>query len=1052
MERNASPIQKLSDIDSLGKLGNTVAFALGNTAPSLAAALVGGALGRKMAGNIGGAAGVAGVSVGQETGGIYNEAKDAGLDNAGTRAVVGGAVAGALDAVPDLALFSVAKLFKGSPLLDRLVGEATGTSIGARIADAAKTGSRMALLEGGTEAAQTAVEQAAVDRLSAPGAADERAVAGLMGAVGGGLIGGGVQAVAGPKLASEGPAADSTPLGTPQPPTLPSTSPTAALPVGATIVPAPELDVPLPNVDATLPELTQFHAPLKQGPTHDPSREPALVGPPPPVTSPLPDVPIYYPKERMVTPTILGDKPAPPVPAPIILPDALSTDPLQVALLTRPSERTIDQVAMINLAPNPFKNLPVTDIPDANIIEVRSNNLRSRFAYNEAAVAAEAAERARQYEADRQKEQASAVPEGGEVPTRRSLGGDERLQVEGQTTLEVPWVRSGQEKAAVVAIAQLKQQAGMLLSTDEAFALRSAHEPANVPTVEVVEFAGGAAPRSSLKSAGVPEKVDYLLTQTEAAADAELAPLLASGVLKPATATSVRTAMVRGIQDALKTRDPAQAEPIVKAALEKALKNKLPKQDVPAFVEAAYDRLKEIPRIFYSKAGTVVLPDSITAKIPEIVAAHATNGGSTHDLTTGMNRAGVQGFAVSTYQAREQKVAGNPTPEQLTAYVQANYDALSQPGAVLGTWFNPDDGHSYLNVSTVVDSKEQALLLAAQHNQLAVFDLATFSTIPTADTSISQTLNRRASGEAQRDISQTNRGLEVVEYLSKVLGSPKNLDVKGYYSTPGEGVGRYEAYKLKSVISLAYNASNILSTAAHEGYHYLEDRVLNPKERAVVAAAFSSGSEAYIRLRGYLRQQDIENGTQLEDEVRMVPAEARCGAAESSRRRARSRRRSKRSATCSRSSRISLTARASGRIRTSSARSSEGSTHVMKPPGSGSILRSTRTGTRTPSPTSYLARCRYSTVKVTSRRTSPGRPSVKAPLRTLRAARGGSPVRRTLHVCEELSGGWRWTATSWAPETGTFARGTPLSNGLVVTLGGRPCSPSSSQTTLRVHL
>ena len=48
VERNASPIQKLSDIDSLGKLGNTVAFALGNTAPSLAAALVGGALGRKL--------------------------------------------------------------------------------------------------------------------------------------------------------------------------------------------------------------------------------------------------------------------------------------------------------------------------------------------------------------------------------------------------------------------------------------------------------------------------------------------------------------------------------------------------------------------------------------------------------------------------------------------------------------------------------------------------------------------------------------------------------------------------------------------------------------------------------------------------------------------------------------------------------------------------------------------------------------------------------------------------------------------------------------------
>jgi hypothetical protein len=58
-------------------------------------------------------------------------------------------------------------------------------------------------------------------------------------------------------------------------------------------------------------------------------------------------------------------------------------------------------------------------------------------------------------------------------------------------------------------------------------------------------------------------------------------------------------------------------------------------------------------------------------------------------------------------------------------------DTLALPGRVLGAWRDPADGRIYLDVSILVEDREQALALAREYDQLAVFDFSTGESIRT---------------------------------------------------------------------------------------------------------------------------------------------------------------------------------------------------------------------------------------------------------------------------------------------------------------------------------
>lgn len=65
------------------------------------------------------------------------------------------------------------------------------------------------------------------------------------------------------------------------------------------------------------------------------------------------------------------------------------------------------------------------------------------------------------------------------------------------------------------------------------------------------------------------------------------------------------------------------------------------------------------------------------------------------------------------------------TPDDLQAFAEANRDLLADSSKHIGGWKDSTDGTVYLDVSTIVETDEEARALAQEHKQLAYFDLAT---------------------------------------------------------------------------------------------------------------------------------------------------------------------------------------------------------------------------------------------------------------------------------------------------------------------------------------
>ncbi|MHB1097942.1 MAG: PLxRFG domain-containing protein [Burkholderiales bacterium] len=121
----------------------------------------------------------------------------------------------------------------------------------------------------------------------------------------------------------------------------------------------------------------------------------------------------------------------------------------------------------------------------------------------------------------------------------------------------------------------------------------------------------------------------------------------------------------------------------------------------------------------------------LSRAVSVVSSLHAANGGATYNVVTGQDMGGTQNYAVSSRKDRELVVPGKTlSAETLRKYVEANDDLLSDPRNVLGTWFNEADGNTYVDISTVSQDMQSAMRFARAADQLAIFDLRTFTTIP----------------------------------------------------------------------------------------------------------------------------------------------------------------------------------------------------------------------------------------------------------------------------------------------------------------------------------
>lgn len=79
------------------------------------------------------------------------------------------------------------------------------------------------------------------------------------------------------------------------------------------------------------------------------------------------------------------------------------------------------------------------------------------------------------------------------------------------------------------------------------------------------------------------------------------------------------------------------------------------------------------------------------------------------------------GFVVSLAGSESVITEGFLTPEGVESYILANAEALAASGRYVGAWARA--GRVYLDVSEVVPSRREALRIAADNGQVAVFDL-----------------------------------------------------------------------------------------------------------------------------------------------------------------------------------------------------------------------------------------------------------------------------------------------------------------------------------------
>lgn len=98
------------------------------------------------------------------------------------------------------------------------------------------------------------------------------------------------------------------------------------------------------------------------------------------------------------------------------------------------------------------------------------------------------------------------------------------------------------------------------------------------------------------------------------------------------------------------------------------------------------------------------------------------DGGFSVNPRTG--QAPVSGYAVSTNPECNRRFTGKVSAEDIRSYAFDHAAILVTGSKILGAWLDTETGITHLDVSTVVYDRSEALALAREHGELAVWDIA----------------------------------------------------------------------------------------------------------------------------------------------------------------------------------------------------------------------------------------------------------------------------------------------------------------------------------------
>ena len=108
----------------------------------------------------------------------------------------------------------------------------------------------------------------------------------------------------------------------------------------------------------------------------------------------------------------------------------------------------------------------------------------------------------------------------------------------------------------------------------------------------------------------------------------------------------------------------------------------------------------------------------------EIVQLTINNGGCTYSPKTHTNLSGKPFYVVSMYPECEKIIPKDKfTSSHVLLYYCNHVELLRQESNSLGTWLNTDNDMVYLDIVRTVSDKDEALTIAKDNNEIAIFDL-----------------------------------------------------------------------------------------------------------------------------------------------------------------------------------------------------------------------------------------------------------------------------------------------------------------------------------------
>lgn len=107
--------------------------------------------------------------------------------------------------------------------------------------------------------------------------------------------------------------------------------------------------------------------------------------------------------------------------------------------------------------------------------------------------------------------------------------------------------------------------------------------------------------------------------------------------------------------------------------------------------------------------------------LTKVIDETINNGGCSYNVTTGDSNP-TYGYMVAIHGAEVSMPMQDLNDQTLANYINFNAVALADPAAFLGTWHDQKTNSIYLDVSYLIEDKDEAIMMAKLNRQLAIYD------------------------------------------------------------------------------------------------------------------------------------------------------------------------------------------------------------------------------------------------------------------------------------------------------------------------------------------